>query len=230
MAKMSRKRFKKQHGHRSNTPLYRVHTDIAGPVTPTSHNGDQYALIFVDDATRFVCIYTIKSKDQAINGFKQFVADMGVTEKQIRILRSDNGKEFCNKEFEKYLLDRGILHETTNTYTPEENGVAERTWRILFNMARAMLISSGLDRAWWHKAIKMAAYIRNRILSSALPGKTPYEAMFGTKPNLSHMHPFGSPVYVKQTGYVKKLEPKATEGRFIGYPSTTSGYNIWLPH
>ena len=197
MAKMPRKKFKKHHEHRATRPLFRVHTDIAGPLTPVAHNGDEYALIFVDDATRFVAVYTIPSKDQAINGFKRFVAEMGVTEQQIRVLRSDNGTEFCNKEFEKYLLDLGILHETTNTYTPSENGVAERTWRILFNMTRAMLILSGLDAGWWYKALKMAAYIRNRILSSALPGKTPYEAMFGKKPDLSHMHPFGSPVFVK---------------------------------
>jgi hypothetical protein len=62
--------IKKQYGHKSNTPLYRVHIDIAGPVTPTSHNGDQCALTFVDDATRFACIYIIKSTDQAFNGFK----------------------------------------------------------------------------------------------------------------------------------------------------------------
>jgi len=41
------------------------------------------------------------------------------------IFRSDGGGEYGSKEFLQYLESKGIHHEKTNAYTPQENGVAE---------------------------------------------------------------------------------------------------------
>ena len=38
-------------------------------------------------------------------------------------LRSDNGGEYVGTDFERYLSDRGIQHQLTVRYTPEQNGV-----------------------------------------------------------------------------------------------------------
>ncbi|GBM49512.1 hypothetical protein AVEN_85961-1 [Araneus ventricosus] len=46
--------------------------------------------------------------------------------KRIISVRTDEGFEFCNQEFEKCLDKLGIRHEKTNLYSPEMNGVAER--------------------------------------------------------------------------------------------------------
>ena len=49
----------------------------------------------------------------------------------IKTLHTDNGTEYCNKEFQEYLSQNGIEHETTAPYTPEQNGRAEREMRTI---------------------------------------------------------------------------------------------------
>ena len=55
-------------------------------------------------------------------------------------------------------------------------------------------------------------------MTTALTGKTPFEAMFGKKPEISHLHPFGSTVYVLNESQTRsKLDPKAVKCIFVGY-------------
>ena len=53
---------------------------------------------------------------------------------QIGTLRMDNGGEYLSKEFNAYLTSKGIKHQLTIAYTPEQNGVAERMNRTLWSL------------------------------------------------------------------------------------------------
>lgn len=46
----------------------------------------------------------------------------GETGLKIKMLRSDNGTEYVNKEISDYLKGQGIKHETTVPYSPQQNG------------------------------------------------------------------------------------------------------------
>ena len=65
----------------------------------------------------------------------------------------DNAREFILSEFQEYLDSEGIILETTSTYLPSQNGVAERLNRTLIERARAMIINSGLPKFLWEEAI-----------------------------------------------------------------------------
>lgn len=67
------------------------------------------------------------------------------TNKKIKIIRSDNGREFCNAEFNNYLKKMGIVHQTTCPYTPEQNGLCERINRTLVEKARCMLFDANCE-------------------------------------------------------------------------------------
>jgi transposase InsO family protein len=54
-------------------------------------------------------------------------------------VRSDNGSEFKNTNVEEFCDEKGIKHEFSTTYTPEQNGVVERKNRTLIEMARSIL-------------------------------------------------------------------------------------------
>ena len=55
-------------------------------------------------------------------------------------------------------------------------------------------------------------------MTTALMGKTPYKAMFSKEPDLSHLCPFGSTVYILDESQTRsKLDPKAVKRTFIGY-------------
>eukprot|EP00253_Pinus_taeda_P014701 PITA_14701 len=126
--------------------------------------------------------------------FKALVENQ--TEKKIKVLRIDNGGEFCSKEFEEFCKKCGIARQKNNPYTPQQNGVAERTNKTLMERARSMLSVVGLGQGLWVEAMEIACYLVNRSPSSALEDKTPQEVWTGKKPSLSHLRVFGFDAYV----------------------------------
>jgi hypothetical protein len=68
--------------------------------------------------------------------------------------------------------------------------------------------------------------LKNCLPSCATLGKTPYELVNKSKPNLTLAHEFGTPVYVHVTTG-GKLEAKAEEATFVGVDQESKGYRIW---
>jgi hypothetical protein len=109
-------------------------------------------------------------------------------------------------------------------YNPQQNGTAERLNRTLMDKARAMLIEKNLPKSLWAEAINTANYLRNRAPVSGLE-VTPFEAFFGTKPDLSNNRVFGCKVYsVTPASKRSKLDPRATLGTLVGYDN--KGYRV----
>jgi transposase InsO family protein len=117
----------------------------------------------------------MKQKSETLQMFKRFLADASQTEWTVKRLRTDNRKEYVNQEFKNYLIENGIVHELTSTYTPALNGIAERENRTLVEMARAILITKELPLRLWAEAVNTAAYITNRVPSRKETDTTPYE-------------------------------------------------------
>ncbi|KAI8430643.1 hypothetical protein MSG28_000844 [Choristoneura fumiferana] len=66
----------------------------------------------------------MKFSEFDIEEFKQMVEKQ--TGACIKVLRSDNGTEFCSNQMASYLKKSGIVHQRTIVYTPEQNGLCER--------------------------------------------------------------------------------------------------------
>ncbi|GKB54694.1 putative ribonuclease H-like domain-containing protein, partial [Tanacetum coccineum] len=88
--------------------------------------------------------------------------------------------EFCG--------EKGIKQEFSNARTPQQNRVAERMNR---EAARTMLADSHLPTTFWKEAVNTACYTFNRVRVTKPQNKTPYELLFGHKPILSYIRPFG---------------------------------------
>lgn len=56
--------------------------------------------------------------------------------KQVKIVRSDNGTEFTYMK--TYFRDNGIIHKTSCVGTLQQNGRVERKHRHILNVARAL--------------------------------------------------------------------------------------------
>ena len=130
----------------------------------------------VDDYTRSVWVYLLRSKDEV---FEYIVSFFNMLQTQfhqtVKIVRSDNSTEFVNTKFKNFANEKGIIHQTSCIYTPQQNGVVERKHRHLLNVARALMFQSGLPLSMWHECILTATYLINRTPSSILNGKCPYE-------------------------------------------------------
>src|SRR5205823_12882614 len=110
--------FPKGGGTRMKEILDLVHTDVCGPMQTTSIGGAKYFATFVDDKSRHVTLYLLKSKDEVFDRFKEFkeYAEKQ-TGKRIKQIRSDGGGEYASNAFTKYLASQGIRHQTTAPYT-----------------------------------------------------------------------------------------------------------------
>ena len=65
-------------------------------------------------------IYFLKRKSEVFDRFKEFKALVeNRTEKKIKVLRTDNGGQFCSKEFEEFYKKCDIARQKTTPYTPQ---------------------------------------------------------------------------------------------------------------
>ncbi|GBE86218.1 Retrovirus-related Pol polyprotein from transposon TNT 1-94 [Sparassis crispa] len=118
--------------------LHRTYSDVCGPMQTQMWSGHRYFITFIDRHTHHLVANLMKTKDEALSHFKAFVERAEVeTGQRANILRTDGGGEYESKEFEVYLKEKGIHHEKTNAYTPQENGVSERMNRTIKEMARS---------------------------------------------------------------------------------------------
>lgn len=152
------------------------------------------------------------------------------TKRTIKVLRSDNGLEFCSKEFEDYLNSYGVKHQKTNPYTPQQNGLCERFNRTIVEKARCLLFDAGLGKEFWGEATNTAVYLQNRIVAAALNNRTPYELWTGFKPDINNIRIFGRAVMVHIAKEKrKKWDKKSSKCIFIGYPDNIKGYRVYNP-
>ena len=204
-----------------------VHSDIAGPITPTGKFGYRYVITFVDDYSGYIFLYLLKSKAAAVDALKLFLADASPYGSP-KVLRSDNGSEFTSTAFKNVLIEKGIRQEFSAPYSPHQNGTAERPWRTLFEMARAMILKSKLRKSMWIYAIMTSVYVRNRCYCNRT-GQTPHYLMTGKVPDLSSMHEFGSKCFAYDHGQKGKLDARNNEAIFVGMAKRSPAYMVYDP-
>jgi hypothetical protein len=95
-----------------------------------------------------------------------------------------------------FCRQNGILHETTIPYTPEQNGVVEWAIATYFEMVRCMLHSAKMDLRYWGEAFLYAIHVQNLSPTSVIQDCVPVHGWTGHKPDVSHLHVFGSTAYV----------------------------------
>ena len=227
--KMCRKPFPAVGEIRSTRRLKLVHSDVCGPMHTPSIGGAKYFVTFIDDYTRCCAVYFMKHKSEVFDKFIEFEAS--VTNdvcKAIGTLRTDNGGEYLSTELQNYLKKKGIRHELTVPHSPQQNGVAERMNRTLVESARSMIAHAALPNIFWAEAISTAAYVRNRLPTTALKeNETPYERWYGRKPDVSHLRVFGCMAYAHvPDSERRKLDKKSKKMRFVGYSLASKGYHL----
>ncbi|KAL0313432.1 UNVERIFIED_CONTAM: Retrovirus-related Pol polyprotein from transposon TNT 1-94 [Sesamum radiatum] len=211
----------------SSSILDYVHADVWGPSNTPTHGGNKYFLSIINNYSRKVFVFLMKNKSDVFEKFrnwKVFVENQ--TGKRLKALRTDNGLEFCNQSFSDLCNDYGIKRHKTNPYTPQQNGVAECMNRTLLDKVQCMLISSGLPKSFWEKALLTDAYLVNRSPSVPLYGKIPESVWTGKNAEISCLCVFGCSAFVHQN--IDKLEPRSQKCIFIGYPEGVKGYRLWL--
>jgi hypothetical protein len=228
--KSTRLPFQERKVKRANGLLDVIHSDVCGPISPKSLGGNRYFVSFTDDHSRKSDIFFLKKKNEVFEKFKAYkVRSEKATGKKIKILRTDNGTEYLNERFEKFLRDEGIKHERTQIYSPEQNGISERLNRTLTEKARCMLRQANLPEKFWGEAIRMANHLKNHSPSKCCGEKVPMEWWGQRVPSIVYFKKFGCAGFVN----IPKPKRKGKFGRrgkkmiFVGYPEDSKGYRFW---
>jgi len=101
--------------------------DLFGPFRTMSLGVNLYALVIVDDFSRYTWTLFLAAKNDTFHAFKRF-AKMLENEKSSKIvsIRSDHGGEFQKERFEHFCEKHGIKHNFYAPRTPQQKGVVER--------------------------------------------------------------------------------------------------------
>jgi hypothetical protein len=170
---------------RASVPGEVTHIDLWGKYDITSIHGNSYYMLAVDDVSRYVTIYFLKTKAAASERVQNYLAYVSVRHPAPRSIKVDRRSEFLNDALRTWCATHGIEIHVTAPYSPAQNGVAERFNRMLVELARTMLTDVKLPEFLWEPAVAHAAYIRNRAYTKAVNGMTPYERWTEKRPNVS---------------------------------------------
>jgi transposase InsO family protein len=226
---------------RAAKPLQRIHIDLIGHVKPETNHGQEYIVVITDDFSRYRWTFFISVKGDAHQTVVDFIkwSKLHCDPFQVMSVRLDQGTEFGVKSLQSFCRDSAIDLQYSAAYTPEQNGIAEASNKVILTKARAMMIDSGLPQHMWNRAVVYATYIANRSASRWVE-KSPYQLFWNdirdsdNTVDLSHLRRFGCIVYChkppNQIVKSEKFAPRAVRGYLLGMQGdSNTNYKIWIP-
>ncbi|KAG0159435.1 hypothetical protein PDIDSM_6957 [Penicillium digitatum] len=194
-----------------------IHLDVWGPISIASHGGEHYFVTFTDDATRFTWLFLLKSRSQVTEVYIQLETYLKTQFNYvIKKVYGDDAPE--HKPLAAYLASKGTVWDPTPPYTKQLNGVAEIKNRHLVEPLVAVMAEYQLPKYLWGLLLGGINYTMNRLYASKI-GMSPYEALFGKKPNLSNLRALGCQCWflIPKEKRNTKLDPHMEEARLLAY-------------
>ncbi|CAI7857259.1 unnamed protein product [Closterium sp. NIES-53] len=215
----------------AKAPLALVHMDVVGPTRAPSLSGSRYFLTIVDDHTRAVWVYPLKTTGEvAAAVLKEWMPRaQRESRHKVKFIRTDNGGEFIGADFEAVLKKKGIQHQFTVPYNPQQNGVAERFNRTLHEGARTFLGRAGLPDPFWVTALRQVALVKNRMLATVGDKQwVPYTKWYGSAPAVNMLRAYGCMVVFHVPKEKRgKLEASGRWRVHLGLAKDRKGWLIW---
>ena len=213
------------HKHISaSKPLELLYSDVWGPAPTISTTGARYYISFLDDSTKFLWLFPLKLKSDALPTFQKFQA---AVERQfdakIKSIQTDWGGEY--RSFTQFLQNQGITHRVTCPYTHQQAGAIERRHRQIVEVGLALLPHSKLPQCFWEDAFLTAVFIINRLPTPVLQQKSPFEMVNRCKPDFEFLRVFGCACWPYLRPYNKhKMNFRSKSCIFLGYSIGHRGY------
>ena len=200
--------------------FYFIHNDVWGPSRITTLTGKKWFVTFIDDKVA-----------KLFQDFYSMVENQFQT--KISIIRSDNGTEFYNDCLGDFLLEKGILHQSTCRDT-HQNGIVERKNEHLLEVGKALMFHMNVPTHLWGDAI-LTSYLINRMPIRVLKYATPLQTLKNTFPNTRltsdlPLKNFGCTEFVHvPTHFLSKFDPRTKKCIFLGYAPNKKGYKSFNP-
>ena len=109
-------------------------------------------------------------------------------------LRPDRGGEYLSDEFSAHLKSTRTVWKLTIHDMPEHNSVSEWLNCMIMEKVWVMLLDSSMPKFLWKEAVTHTVYLKNHTWTRTIGNTTPYEILYGWKPNIGNLHTWGCKV------------------------------------
>jgi hypothetical protein len=155
------------------------------------------------------------------------------TERRVKIIQCDGALEFIAKGSDMYswCAGRGMLVRNSSPDIQEENGIAELGNQRRGNTANTMRIAAQLPKSFRCEAERLAAIVDSYIIKSN-EVITGHEILYGTKPDIDKIKPFGCHAYAWRSRRVRKKTKNPSKTRpclYMGPAINAAGYRLYDP-
>jgi flavin reductase (DIM6/NTAB) family NADH-FMN oxidoreductase RutF len=97
-----------------------LHIVLFDPIAYISIANNKYSIVIIDDYSHFTWVFLLHDNSETQEVLKKFLKRaQNKFDVTVMKIRSDNGSEFKNTQFEDYLDQEGIKYEFLAPYTPQ---------------------------------------------------------------------------------------------------------------
>jgi transposase InsO family protein len=203
-----------------------VTTDVCGHFRTESIGGSRYFVTFTCANTDYTEVAAIKSKaDCKIELIRYLNRCHNQFGRFPKVIRSDRGGEYLDKELQSFLDDNGIIFQCTVPRCPQQNGISERKNRTLLEAVRTMLMTKNLPNNFWAEALHHANNTFNNI-PKEYNSPSPKEKFFDKEFSFPFIE-FGAPLFFATNSFNRsKLDERGSPGIFLGIDHHSKGFRI----
>ena len=158
-------------------PFCSIHIDHKGPRHPPS-NRNTHCLLIVDSFSRFLMVYPVtNTRAQAtIAAVEKWLLLFGIPQSIIH----DRRTAFLNTDFVNWSMELGIILRRRTAHSPWTIGKVETQNQHIARHSRSFLNDAGNN---WASLAPKFVFAHNTSVNY-ITGKTPYEIVFGAKPQI----------------------------------------------
>lgn len=201
-------------------PFELVHVDVWEPYRVPTYDGKRYFMTLVDDFSKYTWLFLMNTKAESTIVLKMVLTLVQTQfDYKFKCLMSDNGIEFFNEQVNSFLVQHGIIHQSSCVYTPQHNSKVERKHRSILNMARALRFQAFVPLQFRGECVSTTVYLLNRLPIVLLKGTSHFEKLYNKVPSLQHLRIFGSLCNSTSARKADKFSPKAIHVVHLAYYS-----------
>jgi hypothetical protein len=126
----------------------RIYFDISGPITPPTLSGNRYLIVGIDDATRYVTVYLLHTREEASSKVQAHIWHLRNAHKMHpAFVKTDGAVEFRLNTLEEWLIKEGIQHDISLVHDHETNGLAKQNIRTIQDQMRVIGNTSSIPKS-----------------------------------------------------------------------------------